>query len=348
MLAESFSSRLKGGPFVSEVLFAVGDLTDVRFCTSPLWETVFSVRAFGAPGRFPVLSPWFRAVRSALDGRDDVAEHLAYLAAFVRSGSWVPDFLTPPPAGRRGELGAEVEQVLATPPERVTADILVCAEWRPITRVARAAAADPQAALPRLGAAIQAWHDLAIAPHWSRMQALHDADIAYRTRQLSLGGLRLLFDSLHPSIRWAGDRLIGEDPWDITITVAGRGLPLLPTVFGDRRVLWNVRDESQPLGVYPARAVGTLWSATEPDGVGGAALSRVLGPARAEVFTLLCGPATTTDLSRRTGLSLGAVSQHLAALRGAGLAQRARHGREVFYEVTPVGAALLKVNGLAG
>ena len=332
---------------MSEVLFAVGDLTDVRFCTSPLWETVFSVRAFGAPGRFPALNPWIRAVRSALAERDDVAEHLAYLAAFVRSGSWMPDFLTPPPAGRHGELGAELEQMLATPPERVVADILACARWRPITRIARAAAADPEAALPRLGVAIEAWHGLAIAPHWSRMQALHDADIAYRTRQLSLGGLRLLFDSLHPTVRWAEDRLISEDPWNITITVAGRGLPLLPSVFGDRRVLWNVRDESQPQGVYPVRAVGTLWSAAGADGVGGAALSRVLGPARAEVFTLLRGPATTTDLARRTGLSLGAVSQHLGALRGAGLAQRARHGREVFYEVTPIGAALLRVNGLA-
>ncbi|MFE9694997.1 ArsR family transcriptional regulator [Micromonospora sp. NPDC005806] len=329
------------------MLFAVGDLTDVRFCTSPLWETVFSVRAFGAPGRFPALSPWIRAVRVALADRDDVAEQLAYLAAFVRSGSWVPDFLTPPPTGRCGEFDAEHRQVLATPLELVTADILACANWRPITRVARAAATDPQAALTRFGVAIKAWHDLAIAPHWSRMQALHDADIAYRTRQLSLGGLRLLFDTLHPSVHWAGDRLIGDDPWNIRVTVAGRGLPLQPTVFGDRRVLWTVRNESQPMAVYPARAVGTLWSAAQPVGIGGAGLSRVLGPARAEVFTLLRGPATTTDLARRTGLSLGAVSQHLAALHGAGLAQRARHGREVFYEATQVGVALLRVNGLA-
>jgi hypothetical protein len=33
-------------------------------------------------------------------------------------------------------------------------------------------------------------------------------------------------------------------------------------------------------------------------------------------------------------------------VRSAGLAQRARHGREVFYEVTAVGAALLRANGL--
>jgi len=330
---------------VSEVRFAVGDLTDVRFSTSPLWETVFSVRAYADPGRFPALRPWFVSVRAALAEDPDAGDCWAYLAEFARPGAWLPDFLTPPPPDRHGEMPSELALMLATPAETVRADILACARWTPISRTARAAADDPAAALPKLGAAIEAWHRVAIAPHWPRMQALLDADIAYRTRQLSRGGLRLLFETLAPTIRWEGDRLISEDPWNIELTVAGRGLPLIPSVFADRRVLWNVRDESRPAGIYPARAVGTLWS-TSSD-VGGAALARVLGPARAEVFTLLIGPATTTDLASRTGLSLGAVSQHLTALREAGLARRARHGREVLYEVTSVGLAVLRVNGLA-
>ncbi|MEV0273947.1 helix-turn-helix domain-containing protein [Hamadaea sp. NPDC050747] len=330
---------------MSEVRFEVGDLTDVRFCTSPLWETVFSVRAYADPGRFPALSPWFRAVREALAVDPDAAARWAYLAEFVRPGSWLPDFLTPPPPGRHGDFRDELAVVLATPPETVRADILACAGWTPITRAARTAADHPEEALPDLGTAIEAWHRVAIAPHWPRMQALLDGDIAYRTRQLSRGGLRLLFETLAPNTRWEGDRLICEDPWDLQLTVAGRGLPLMPSVFADRRLLCTVRDESQPAGVYPVRAVGTLWSAAS--GVGGAALGRVLGPARAEVFTLLIGPATTSGLARRTGLSLGAVSQHLTALHDAGLARRARHGREVYYEVTSVGSALLRANGLA-
>jgi DNA-binding transcriptional ArsR family regulator len=40
------------------------------------------------------------------------------------------------------------------------------------------------------------------------------------------------------------------------------------------------------------------------------------------------------------------VSQHLSALHGAGIVERARHGREVYYEVTAVGADLLRVNGV--
>jgi DNA-binding transcriptional ArsR family regulator len=327
---------------VSEIVFTVGDLTDVRFCTSPLWETVFSVRVLGAPGRFPALNPWLRQTRAALAERPDVVGHLAYLREFVRVGMWMPDFLTPPPRSRQVELGDELDQMMRTPLERVSSDILACTRWRPITATARAAAADPSGVQQRLRGAILAWHEVAIAPHWPRMRALHDADIAYRTRQLSRGGLRLLFSTLHPTIRWEGDRLVTDDPYDLSLAIAGRGLPLLPSVFVDRRVLWNVTDDTPPLGVYPVRAVGTLWSdATAPGG----GLAKVLGPGRAQVLGLLRAPATTTDLARRTGLSPGAVSQHLSALHGAGMIARARHGREVFYEVTEVGAGLLRVNG---
>jgi DNA-binding transcriptional ArsR family regulator len=331
---------------LSEIVFTVGDMTDVRFCTSPLWETVFSVRAMADAGHFPALGPWLRQTRVAVAGRPDVASHLAYLSEFVRAGSWIPDFLTPPPPDRGVELADELAQMMATPLDRVRSDILACARWKPITATACAAAAQPEGAKGRLRDAIVAWHEVAIAPNWARMQALHDADIAYRTRQLSRGGLRLLFSTLHPTVRWAGDRLIADDPWNLSLSVAGRGLPLMPGVFVGRKVLWNVTDAAPPLAVYPVRAVGTLWSdASTSSGT----LARVFGAGRAQVLTLLRAPATTTDIARRTGLSAGAVSQHLSALHGAGIVERARHGREVYYEATAVGTELLRVNGvLAG
>jgi hypothetical protein len=327
---------------VSEIVFTVGDLTDVRFCTSPLWETVFSVRVLDDPGRFPTLGPWLRQTRTALAERPVVAANLAYLREFVRTGTWMPDFLTPPPRSQQVELADELDQMMRTPLDRVSADIRACARWRPISATARAAAEDPSGVKKLLRASIEAWHEVAIAPHWPRMQALHDADIAYRTRQLSRGGLRMLFSTLHPTVRWADDRLICDDPYNLSLSVAGRGLPLVPSVFVDRRVLWNVSDDAPPAGVYPVRAVGTLWSdGTAPGG----GLSKLLGTGRAHVLGLLHAPATTTDLARRTGLSAGAVSQHLSALHGAGIVDRTRHGREVYYEVTEVGAGLLRVNG---
>ncbi|SDL28902.1 ArsR/SmtB family transcription factor [Nonomuraea jiangxiensis] len=73
---------------------------------------------------------------------------------------------------------------------------------------------------------------------------------------------------------------------------------------------------------------------------GGEALSRLVGPRRADVLRALDVPATTTQLVAQLGLSLGAVGGHLAVLRDAGLVTRTRAGRAVRYEHTPLGAAL--------
>ncbi|MEU7073707.1 metalloregulator ArsR/SmtB family transcription factor [Streptomyces narbonensis] len=51
--------------------------------------------------------------------------------------------------------------------------------------------------------------------------------------------------------------------------------------------------------------------------------------------------ATTTGLARQTGLSPGAVSQHLAVLRDAGLVTGHRYGREVYYRAGELGLAPL-------
>ncbi|MER5813318.1 helix-turn-helix domain-containing protein [Streptomyces sp. NPDC002033] len=53
-------------------------------------------------------------------------------------------------------------------------------------------------------------------------------------------------------------------------------------------------------------------------------------------------PATTTRLAARTGLSPGAVSQHLGVLREAGLVTSHRYGREVHYTTSELGDALLE------
>ncbi|MFJ1758617.1 ArsR/SmtB family transcription factor [Kitasatospora sp. NPDC088134] len=55
----------------------------------------------------------------------------------------------------------------------------------------------------------------------------------------------------------------------------------------------------------------------------------------------LAGPASTTDLARRTGITAGGVSQHLAALRAAGLVNAHRSGRYVLYVRTEAAEALL-------
>ncbi|NBH04030.1 winged helix-turn-helix domain-containing protein, partial [Amycolatopsis sp. SID8362] len=51
--------------------------------------------------------------------------------------------------------------------------------------------------------------------------------------------------------------------------------------------------------------------------------------------------ASTAELARRTGLSAGAVSQHLGALKAAGLVSGHRAGRHVLYARTRAAEVLV-------
>jgi DNA-binding transcriptional ArsR family regulator len=61
-------------------------------------------------------------------------------------------------------------------------------------------------------------------------------------------------------------------------------------------------------------------------------------PSRRAIFeSLTRGEAAVKDLTARFDISQPAVSQHLAALKEAGLVQGRREGRCVFYRVEPRG-----------
>jgi DNA-binding transcriptional ArsR family regulator len=327
------------GARMSEVRFEVADVAEIRFCVSPLWETVTSLWALHQPARHAIHLPWIKQAR-AVARRREVGGSVELLAAFVRPHTWLPDFLTPPPASPLQDIAEELANVLATPHDEVRRDILITRESQPLAPFAQAVADDPAAMLPRLVGAVRAWYDAAILPHWPRMRALLEADIAFRARQLASGGARLLFETLHPAASWDGDRLVIADRWTQSLTVSGRGFPLMPSVFTDKAPLISCSNEAAPSAVYPARAIGTLWEGLGRGGEG-SALGGVLGVARARLLDLLRAPGTTSDLAHRTGLSVGAVSQQLGLLYDARLVQRNRQGRAVYYLCTDLGLALL-------
>ncbi len=65
-------------------------------------------------------------------------------------------------------------------------------------------------------------------------------------------------------------------------------------------------------------------------------------PSRRAIFErLTLGEAAVKDLTARFAISQPAVSQHLAALRNAGLVRARREGRLVYYEVEPRGLSPL-------
>ncbi|MBU8857566.1 MULTISPECIES: DUF5937 family protein [unclassified Micromonospora] len=323
---------------MSELRFTTADVAGVRFGVSPANETVMSMWALADPARYPVHLQWIDRARATLR-RPEVAERVGPLVDLTLPRRWLPDFLTP--AARPGvEMDGQLDQIAATPPDVVVRDLLATLPSRPLRPFGRALLADPAGLLPRLVEAMRVWYDEAIAPDWPRMRALLDADVAYRAAQLAEGGAGQLFERIHPSLRWLGDRVVSDDPFERDFDLRGRGLALNPSVFSHQRVLWNLLEDSMPAGAYPVRAVGTLWERA-PEPVGDA-LARVVGGGRAALLHLLDAASTTTDLARLTGLSAGNVSQHLSALHAAGLVTRSRAGRHVLYRNTEVGAALLR------
>src|SRR5690606_20777795 len=61
-------------------------------------------------------------------------------------------------------------------------------------------------------------------------------------------------------------------------------------------------------------------------------------PRRRAIFeSLTRGEASVGDLTARFDISQPAISQHLAALKDAGLVRGRREGRHVFYRVEPRG-----------
>ena len=70
----------------------------------------------------------------------------------------------------------------------------------------------------------------------------------------------------------------------------------------------------------------------------GAIFKALADPSRRAIFESLAdGEAAVKDLTARFAISQPAVSQHLAALKGAGLVRGRHEGRQVFYRVEPNG-----------
>ncbi|MET7748613.1 ArsR family transcriptional regulator [Micromonospora sp. NPDC005367] len=325
---------------MSELRFTLADVAGVRLAVSPVNETVMSMWALASPVRYAVHLPWIDRARVTVR-RPEVAERVRPLRALARQGCWLPDFLTPA-ARPNVEMAEQLDQIAATPPAVVVQDLLATTPRQPLNAFGQALLADPRGLLPQLVDAVRVWYDEAIAPDWPRMRALLDADVAYRAAQLAENGAGRFFEQLHPSLRWLGDRVVSDDPFERDFDLRGRGLALNPTVFTGQQVLWNLLEDSLPAGAYPVRAVGTLWEATASPP--GDSLARVVGPGRAALLHLLETATTTTDLARRTAMSAGGVSQHLGALHAAGLVSRSRQGRHVLYRNTDAARVLLRAS----
>jgi DNA-binding transcriptional ArsR family regulator len=310
------------------------DLGTVRFAWSPAWETFLAVRMFIDPRGRPYHKSWHSAVAGKA-----ARLHLTPLFAVNPLRGSVPDFLTPPPHVPAPRFRDQLDEIRATPPEQVSEELRRCR--RTLTGKAQTAVdkmlTDPAAARDVLASQLQAAWELLVAPFWPRIQAVLDADVAHRSRQLTDHGLRPMLEGIDARITWGDGTVIVNDGMDLRVELRGRGLVLMPSAYIWPTVAAVVDEPWQPTIVYPARGIAGLWqrAAPPPD-----ALVRLLGRTRALLLARLDRPASTGALAALHGLSPSGTSRHLIAMRDAGLIVGTRHGHEIRYARTRLGTDL--------
>ncbi|MEU3341988.1 winged helix-turn-helix domain-containing protein [Streptomyces sp. NPDC006668] len=194
-------------------------------------------------------------------------------------------------------------------------------------------------------------HDQVIAPHWPQIARLAHADRALRIRHLVEEGVEGLLNRLNPRhIRWNPPVLeLDMAPGRSSdVHPGGRGLLLIPSLFGSRYPHINPGAEPQPWITFP---ISHDEHVTIPSAVASAAaltrvprsLAALLGRTRA---TTLCAIAdhpgsTTTEIANQAGIAPASASEHATILRTAGLTTTSRHRNNVFHTLTSAGIALL-------
>jgi DNA-binding transcriptional ArsR family regulator len=322
----------------------VAELAATRFATSPLGETIRALQLLAKPGPPAVNLPWLRWARARLDRRPLRVPRLWPLVVTGLPGGTYPEFLIPAPAGQWPAFADELARVVATPAEAVRASLRRVFADGPWPSSAVELFERPE--FGQIAAELADCHDRLIAPHWERIRAVLDADIAYRTGLLASGGARQLFRDMHPDLNWAAGTLTLADAdtgrTEFRVRKGPDGLVLMPTVFGWPDVSLSKATSTQTIMMYPARGAATVWHAiADPLAGGGTPAEHLLGASRARLLSALRSPSTTTVLARQLGVTPSAISQHLRFLYRGGLLNRQRSGRAVLYQTSELGRALL-------
>ena len=317
------------------------DLARSRFAISPLWELVNALRRLAAPPRGTPTDPWLARSRDRFEALRRDLDVQAVLA--LQPPGYGADFLSPVPSGVADTIDDLLDAVRDCPTDQARAEIATALGHRPAgARVREVLDGDDVTA--RLADALAHCWDVLLAPDWPLLRAILERDVVHRAERLVSGGWAAALDDLDPRVRWGGGLIRINRRYDGTtdreVDLAGRGLLLIPSVFVWPGVAEALDPPWPPALVYPARGVAALRTSGSA-GVLPDALARLVGRARAAVLAALDEPASTTQLARLLGQSIGGVGDHMAVLAGAGLVDRARAGRSVLYRRTPAGDALV-------
>ncbi|MFF6788507.1 winged helix-turn-helix domain-containing protein [Streptomyces filamentosus] len=314
---------------------SVDDLLRSRFALSPALDLCLLLRSLAGLDR-PLPPAWAGRLVPVFERLRRETELDAFLALQTPVGG--PDFVAPPPRGLGQTWADDLAAIRATPPE--TARPACAAVAGPAARDPRVRAVldSPDAVSRIAGAMDRAWHEL-LAADWPQLRAVCERDVVHRVGVIGEHGWAAAVEGLHPGIAWRAGGIEIDFFRGGTVRLSGDGLLLIPSaVVG--HVAAHLEEPWPRTLVYRARGTAALWgeqeTAPRPD-----ALTALVGRARARLLLALDAPASTSHLARSLAMAPGAVGDHLAILRGAGLLVRARSGRSVLYRRTPLGEALV-------
>jgi DNA-binding transcriptional ArsR family regulator len=303
----------------------------------PMWEMVNSLQALQTRYADGELGAWRRRTAAALRRSGLAAAVRRRLFPLAPHAPYFPDLLTP----AEGALGIApgVEAVLSTPRARLGAEIgrldggSGAGAWLADLSAGRARA------LSELGDTMRDYYECAIAPGWTSLRTVVDADLAVRRGALSTGGVEAMLDSPRSGMRWRYPVLeLAGHPSSREVHLRGRGLTLVPSFFCRLHPM-TVFDEQLPqVLVYP---VGHR-TVRERPAADAKVLTRLLGETRAAVLLAARGGRTTSALATQVGVSAAAISHHTTILRDAGLITSTRAANTVRHSLTRLGHALVQ------
>lgn len=296
-------------------------LAKSSFAVSPLIETVAALKQLAGHPTLPGQRAWVEAHLPAYRARLAADP---FTATFVKAAfppRWLPDFLTTPPSDVDGDFRGELERVRSTPPEVARADLAAGLPGRPLP---------PELCgpdLPDRTAELLSWvWTRTVEPDWLRRQRLFQADIVSRTQRLSSGGWAATLDGMRPGMRWLGDGRLQINTYDHPPQdLVGARLFFVPST--NPRGWVGSHEPLRHMVVYPCSGLLAEPVRRTPP----RALTRLLGPVRADILTRLASPMSPTQLVAVTGYGLGSVGGHLRVLLDARLVERRRSGRYVLY-----------------
>ncbi|HVT69395.1 MAG TPA: transcriptional regulator, partial [Trebonia sp.] len=207
---------------------SISDLATARFALSPLSETISGLQLLGNRWGSRHQRRWTRWAAGELAARPlDLS--LTWPLIVSDRPSW-PQWLLPAPATAATTIDDDLAALRHTAAHRVRRSLRLSYGDHP--PAAAGCYADPAAALRAIAAELRRAHDRLIAPHWPRLRAVLDADIAYRARQLAADGAARLFSDLHPDLRWHDGRLTLDGDHRPSPGRPPGGMVLSPVVLG--------------------------------------------------------------------------------------------------------------------